>query len=245
MVLLYIGGGVFLTLNQRALLYFPTPRVDHSWTTEVFENEGERIEVIVLNPGQDRALLYFGGNGESVARTARQFQGLQSDRTVYLVNYRGYGGSSGSPSETGLMSDGKSIYESLAARHSGISLIGRSLGTGIACALAAEKDIDSLILVAPYDSIASRAAARFPIYPVRWLLDDKFDSMSRAAEIKAPTIVLMAENDEVIPRSATIALFDALSPRVLSSAVLDGTSHNTLSNHPLYFRYIQAHLAAY
>lgn len=242
-VLLYLGGGIFLTLNQRSMLYFPTPPVDHPFETEEFENEAERISVIVLNPGRERAVLYFGGNGESIARTAAQYQSLQSDRTIYLVNYRGYGRSTGSPSEAGLKSDARVIYNTLVSRHTGISLIGRSLGTGIASALATDTGVESLILVSPFDSIVNRAAARFPLYPVHWLLEDHFDSMSHAADIEAPTLVLMAEFDEVIPRSATVALFEALSSRTLASAVLDDTNHNTLSNHRLYLRYIEEHLA--
>ncbi|MFT7219628.1 MAG: pimeloyl-ACP methyl ester carboxylesterase [Candidatus Azotimanducaceae bacterium] len=250
--LLYLAGGLMLVLNQRYLLYFPTPPIDHGLPTEFFEHAGERISVIVVNsgraspghasPDRKRVMLYFGGNGESVAQPALQFQSLDMDASFYFVNYRGYGRSTGTPSEGALFEDARFIYESLAARHGDVAVMGRSLGSGVAVMLASEYNPSHLILVSPYDSIVNVAAARFPIYPINGLIQDRYDSIARASEISAPTIVIMAETDRVVPRGHSLALFDALSPERLSSATLDGSNHNTISRHPRYLAIVRNHL---
>jgi len=249
---LYLAGGLMLVLNQRNLLYFPTPAIVHGLPIEFFEHAGERISVIVVNPGRarpgrarpdrDRAVLYFGGNGESAAQTALQFQSMEMDASFYFVNYRGYGGSTGTPSESALFEDARFIYESLAARHDDIAVMGRSLGSGVAVMLASEYKPSHLILVSPFDSIVNVAAARFPIYPIHWLIQDRYDSIQRATGVSAPTSVIMAETDRVVPRVHTLALFDALVPERLISVILDGSNHNNVSRHPLYLEAVRDHL---
>lgn len=259
---LYLAGGLMLVLNQRNLLYFPTPPIVHGLPIEFFEHAGERISVIVVNPTharpgharpgrarpsrarpyRDLAVLYFGGNGESAAQTALQFQSLELDACFYFVNYRGYGGSTGTPSESALFEDARFIYESLAARHDDIAVMGRSLGSGVAVMLASEYKPSHLILVSPFDSIVNVAAARFPIYPIHWLIQDRYDSIQRASGISAPTSVIIAETDRVVPRVHTLALFDALVPERLISVTLDGSNHNNVSRHPLYLEAVRDHL---
>lgn len=196
---LYTVGGMSLYLLQRNLMYFPSEKINHSLPVEHFSVENEKIKVLVINKGMAKAVIYFGGNAETVARNARSYTDLFPDYTIYLVNYRGYGGSTGSPTEAALYADAKAIYDSIQDRHQQISIIGRSLGTGVATYLASVRAVDRMILVTPYDSIEEVAYGRYPIYPILFLLTDKYDSAARVRDISAKTLIILAEHDVVIP----------------------------------------------
>ena len=132
----YFSIGVLLYFGQRSFLYFPSPVVNHDFETLVFNNSGESINVIVGNKEKQKAILYFGGNAESVVYNMPIFTNIFQDHTIYLVNYRGYGGSSGSPKEKDIFADASIIFEAIKKKHSEVSVIGRSLGSGIATFLA-------------------------------------------------------------------------------------------------------------
>jgi len=91
----YVGIGIFLYINQRKLLYFPTPDKETVYAHMTIRNDGESIRVIVLNKGNDDAILYFGGNAESIVRSADEIAKEFPKHTVYLLEYRGYGRSTG------------------------------------------------------------------------------------------------------------------------------------------------------
>src|SRR5207248_5831521 len=103
------------------------------------------------------------------------------------LSYRGYAGSSGRPSEQGLLRDAAAAYAFATARYSADSIVGRgfSLGTGVAVALASEQPVGKLILEAPYTSPADVAASAFPIFPVRLVMKDPFHSDQRIARVRA------------------------------------------------------------
>ena len=92
-----------------------------------------------------------------------------------------------------------------------------------------------LVLVTPYDSLQDLAAAQFPFFPVRWLLTDKYESGRYAPLVTAPTTIVAAERDEVIPRSSTDRLHARFALGVAKFIVLPGTGHNTISGNPLYW----------
>ena len=104
-LLIYLIAGAVLFFFQRKLLYFPTSKITHGYDTLTLENKNETLEVIVLNAERNRALLYFGGNAEAVVYNAEDFLTAFPLYTVYLLNYRGYGGSSGQPTEAGIFAD--------------------------------------------------------------------------------------------------------------------------------------------
>ena len=109
----YIGMGLFLYINQRDFLYFPTPDISTPYKKMTLQNEGASINILVLNEGHENAILYFGGNAESMAESsdyiAQQFPAF----TVYLMDYRGYGGSTGEATEKGLYSDALKLYDTI------------------------------------------------------------------------------------------------------------------------------------
>lgn len=202
----YVSVGAALFMAQRNFIYFPTEPVEHGEDVIGFEHEGATLDVIRLNSGHASALLYFGGNAEEVAYNAPEFGRAFPEHTVYLVNYRGYGGSTGKPSEAALFADAVHVHDQLAGTHDTISVVGRSLGSGVATFLAANREVDKLVLVTPFDSILRVAQARFPIFPLSVLLMDQFDSASRAHQVTADVLIVIAENDEIISARAELQL---------------------------------------
>lgn len=231
-LLIYLIAAASLYVFQRKLLYFPTPPVAHGLQVEWLQQGDQRLEVQVLNPGLPNAVLYFGGNAEVVSDNAELFSGIFTDTSVYLLSYRGYGGSSGEPSEQALFEDAIALYDHVAPQHQDISLAGRSLGSGVAVYLAAHRPVERMALVTPYDSIASVAQTHYPYFPVRLLIKDTFDSVSRASDLSAQVLVILAESDEVIPRAHSEELIAALDNAQLWIA--EGTGHNSVGNHVEY-----------
>ena len=239
-VLIYFLVGVMLFSSQRKFLYFPTEKIPHSFDQEIIFSGNETIEVIVLNKGKKDALLYFGGNAEPVIYNAADFLKAFPFHTVYLFNYRGYGGSSGQPTEKGIYSDALIVFDRVEKRHSKISVIGRSLGSGVATYLASERSIEKLALITPFDSIKNVAQSKFFIYPMFLLLKDKYDSFSRVKHIKAATIAIVAENDNVIPNKRSFRLINEFPSDQITVKIITGSGHNDLSEKPEYYNYLKA-----
>ncbi len=247
-VIAYLFFAGLLYFKQHSLLYFPTPKVPHDYDEMIFSHQGEDLNIIVLNKGNKKAILYFGGNSEPVAINADKFAKIFPNHTVYLVNYRGYGGSTGTPGEKENYADANAIFEYLKLQYSDISVMGRSLGSGVATYLASIKDIAKLVLITPYDSIQSVAQARFPIHPMSLLLKDKYNSARKAHSVKAETLILIAENDETIKLERTHGLIQAfaksqaakISPII--SKTIKGAGHNTILESDKYYHALKEFL---
>ncbi|WP_227992505.1 MULTISPECIES: alpha/beta hydrolase [Shewanella] len=255
-IVTYVGLGVMLYLMQRSFIYFPTGAVEHRFGDMTFENDGASTTSIVLNKGQDKAIIYFGGNAENVAFTAPEFEQAfeptllepelseleSSPYSVYLVNYRGYGGSEGSPSEAALLSDALALYDRLVLTHESVFVIGRSLGSGVATYIASERPLKKLVLVTPFDSIQSIAQKQFPFYPMSILLKDKFNSVERAGSIYSDTLILVAEDDKVVRRIHTDKLIESLVNRAPEVVLIEGAGHNDISQYSAYYQSISVFL---
>lgn len=230
---LYLVLCALLFAFQRSLIYMPQP----GGGAPSFElASGDARLRITARPldGPD-AVIYFGGNAESVDWSLPELQAAFPKSALYLMNYRGYGGSSGQPSEAALFADALALYDHVQAKHARIVVVGRSLGSGVATWLASQRPaVQRLVLVTPYDSIGRIAARQFAWVPVSLLLRDHFDSASRAPGIHVPTLVLAAEHDEVIPRASTEALLARFPAGVANFKVLPGTGHNSIGSHPGY-----------
>ena len=231
----YLLIAVLLFVFQRAFLYFPTAKLAHTFTIVQFLNEEERVEVLVLNERQENAILYFGGNAESVVHSSPDFATAFPAHTVYLVNYRGYAGSSGKPTEKAFYADAQHIYDIIEKRHANVSVIGRSLGSGVATFLAATREIHRMALITPYDSIQRIAQDRFPIYPISILLKDKYNSVDRINAIESKTLVILAEHDNVIPLKYSVRLIEAFPQQQITVKTILGAGHNDLSDTDEYY----------
>lgn len=239
----YLGICAALFLLQRRLLYFPRPSAcDCDGVMVRLPVEGQRILVCSRPREGSRALIYFGGNAEDVSCNMPGFSAALPDRAIYLLNYRGYGGSSGKPSERSLFEDGLTLYDDVHAKHSEIEVIGRSLGSGIAAYVASCRPVSKLVLVTPYNSIRELAASEFRWFPVRWLLLDKYESWRFAPRVNSPTLIIAAEHDEVVPRASTDALRSHFKSGLASMIVLPNTGHNTISDSPEYLPLIKGPL---
>jgi pimeloyl-ACP methyl ester carboxylesterase len=225
----YLGLCVLLFLLQRSLIYFPQPRsIGSGATTLTLAVEGAQVLVTTRPHDGPNALVYFGGNADDVTWSLPDLGAAFPDHALYLMHYRGYGGSSGTPTEAALFADAVALFDTVRAGHEHIVVIGRSLGSGIAVHLASVRPVARLVLVTPYSSLQDIAARQFPLFPVRWLLRDKYESWRYAAHVTAPTLLVAAEHDEVIPRSSTESLHQSFRAGVASLKIIAAASHNTI-----------------
>src|ERR1043165_771408 len=208
----YAGGLALLYFAQRAML-FPIPETrrtspqaagfpqaeEHLLQT----SDGEQIIAWHVTPRAGKpVVIFFHGNGDILAWRAPWFAKLIADGTgLVAISFRGYAGSSGSPSEAGLLSDAEAAYGFAAQRYPPERIVswGYSLGTGPAVARAARHRVAALILEAPYTSIADVAAAAFPFAPVRWFVRDPFHSDQRIADVTCPVLIMHGGRDTTIP----------------------------------------------
>lgn len=232
---LYAGLCLLLFLTQRSQVYFPVPASAAPGATSMHVVvPGAQLKIWAVERPSQAALLYFGGNAEDVGASIGRFAERLPGHSLYFVNYRGYGGSTGNPSEHALVHDAIALYDQLRTRHTEIHVVGRSLGSGVAVQLASKRQVGRLALVTPFDSLVAVARHHFGWLPVGLLMLDRFDSAGRAPSVVAETLVVIAEADEIIPRARSDALVAAFRapPRVL---VLAGARHNGIDLDPHYF----------
>lgn len=239
----YLGGVIVLFFAQRAFV-FPIPQTlrtapaaagfpeaeEHVLTTE----DGEKVIVwhVPARPGH-AVVMHFPGNGDYLAGLVDRFRDITSDGTgLVALSYRGYAGSSGRPSEQGLLRDAAAAYAFAAARYQPDRIVvwGFSLGSGVAIALAAVQTVGKLILEAPYTSITDIAAAVIPIMPLRWVMRDQFRSDERIARVTAPLLIMHGARDATIPISFGERLF-ALAHEPKQFVRFPDGGHNDLDNH--------------
>ena len=234
LVLAYAGAAAYLEVAQRSFLYFPQgTHVDPAQTNYALKRGAVTLRGWVVNPGQGRALIYFGGNGDAVQNMREDYARWAAGRTVYLVAYRGYGASDGTPTEAALFSDALAIYDDVRTRQQDIAVVGRSLGSGVATWLAAQRPVQKLVLVTPFDSIARVAQGRFPIFPAGLMLKDKYESWRYAPQVRCPVLVLEAQNDGIVPADSTAHLLEKFSPAP-KFIEIDHVGHNNIIRDPVY-----------
>ena len=238
----YAGLAALMYVFQRALMYFPdrarTPPaaagLPQAQEVPLTSADGERLVAWFIAPQNDKPLVvYFHGNGGALNLRAKRFGKLTADGAGLLgLSYRGYGGSSGSPSEAGLIADARAAYDYAAARVPAerIVLFGESLGTAVAVALAAEKPIGALILDAPFTSAAEVGAAAYWFLPVRYVMKDTFRSDQRIAKVRAPLLVMHGERDTIIAIRYAEALFKLANDPKEFVRYAEG-SHSDLDDH--------------
>jgi uncharacterized protein len=237
---IYLALCVLLYLFQDRLLYIPPAQQERPGGRVLRLPSGEAtLRIWQLHTHARDALIYFGGNAERVAANLPDFDKTFPDRAIYLVNYRSYDGSTGRPSEAALIGDAELIYDWVANRHRHVAVMGRSLGSGIAAALSSTRPVERLVLVTPYDTIANVAADHFWWLPVRWLINDDYDSLPRVAKVQAPALVVIAEHDEVISRARSNALLAAIPASYRHSIVIEDATHNDLDAFVEYLRSVE------
>jgi len=235
LLLFYVLCSLTFCALQRKFLYFPQPARHMFGEANIhFDIEGEQLNGWVLNDGQARALIYYGGNAENIEDNIPFFDAVLPGYSVYLIPYRGYGDNTGAPTEQALYSDAVHIYQQIKGKHESISLMGRSLGSGVATYVAANRQVDKLVLVTPFDSIENVAKDIYWMLPVSLFIKDKFHSLSRVKDITAKTYIFIAENDQVISRTRTEQLVAQFGEQLVEVIVVSGAGHNTISQYSTY-----------
>lgn len=220
---------------QRRLIYLPSQAVPHppegveevSYTTE----DGLELDGwLVLAADPRGAVLVFPGNaGNRAARLplGRALTGLGF--TTLLVDYRGYGGNPGSPSEEGLARDARAALSYLGERYGfdsdRIAYFGESLGSGVAVQLAQDEPPAALILRSPFPSLGDVGSVHYPVLPVSLLLRDRFDNAEKLPGVEAPLLVIAGSADRIVPTRLSRNLYEmAKEPKEL--VIVDGADHN-------------------
>jgi esterase/lipase len=243
LVLLYFMVGGLLYLLQDKLLYHPSEAVEHDHTEKIIESDGLELKVVVLNEGKEKGILYFGGNGESVVNSAKQRAENFSDYTVYLVNYRGYGGNDGKPSKEGLYADALVAYDTFKKEHKELYLMGRSLGSSVASYVASQREVKKIVMITPFDSLVNVAQSKYPMYPIDWILKDKYDNVENLSGAKnTEVLIMMADADKIVPNERTMVLVEALDRSRTELEVIKGFVHNNLQKSEGYYSKINTFL---
>jgi fermentation-respiration switch protein FrsA (DUF1100 family) len=196
---------------QRSLMYFPerlhTPPamagLPEAQEVALDTKDGERVIVWHVPPrGEKPVVLYFHGNGGALRNRVARFHALIADGNgLIALSYRGYGGSTGRPTEAGLIADAEAAY-AFAAKHypaERIVLWGESLGSGVAVALGARHRVGRIVLEGSFTSAADVGAHAYRFLPVRLLMKDQFRSDLRVATVTAPLLFLHGGRDWVVP----------------------------------------------
>lgn len=245
LALAYLGLCALLHSQQRSLIYFPqATRADAARTDIAIARPDAVLRGWVVNPGRSDAIVYYGGNGESIELYRDAYREWFPDTTVYLVAYRGYGASDGEPGEAAFFGDALAVFDEAATRHPDgrVDVIGRSLGSGVASYVASQRKVARLALVTPFDSLARVAQAHYPVFPVRWLLRDRYESFRHLPRHYGELLVLRAGRDEVIPVRSTDRLIAAF-PRRAQVVDFPDDDHNSLSNQARYWASLRDFLA--
>ncbi|MEM6462192.1 MAG: alpha/beta hydrolase [Pseudomonadota bacterium] len=234
----YIAAASLMYVFQRDLLFRSSgvltgPQehgLDNVYAETVAMRDGTSVTVWRSSPSDEAAptVLYFHGNGGNLAGRARRFQSIiDNGFGLYAPTYRGYPGAGGQPSEAAIVSDALEHFDRASENSSAIVVHGESLGTGVAVAVAAERDARAVVLEAPYTAALDIAAQAYPWLPVSLLMRDPFLSRSRIGDVDEPLLIVHGSADATIPLSHGQALYDiANEPKHL--VVYEGAGHTQL-----------------
>ena len=254
-VLAYVAIAGFMYVQQRSFQYFPARAGTPPQALGLSGVAEERVktldgETIVLwyspaRPGKP-TVLFFHGNGGEISGRHERFAYLQSQGLgAMFVSYRGYGASTGSISEQGLITDALTAYDVLRAKGVAadeIMLLGESLGTGVAIQLAVQKPVAAVALEAPYTATVDIAADIYWWLPVRLLMKDQFRSRDYIGRVKVPLLIQHGDADRVVPFAQGRGLF-AMANEPKQMVVIPGGTHDIILDHDVWAREVAFFLA--
>lgn len=231
---------------QRKLMYFPdTERVSPAAAGLAGVEErvlatpdGEHVVAWYgrARPGQPTILYFHGNGGNLMNRAERMRVYMDRGRGVFMMSYRGYGGSTGTPSEKANVADAELAYRALLGEGlspSQIVLYGESLGSGVVAQLAAGKRVAGVVLEAPYTAAVDVGALRYPFLPVRQLMIDRYETMRFIGRLTAPLLVIHGGRDGIVPVEMGRSVFEA-APEPKRLVIFPEAGH---SDHHLFGSY--------
>jgi fermentation-respiration switch protein FrsA (DUF1100 family) len=250
-IVAYAAVALGMYVSQRKLQYHPENKC---LTPESVGIIGAGVETLTTADGEKIILwhapakagmptiLYFHGNAGEIGDRPLRFNYYYSRGFgVAYLSYRGFGGSSGSPNEAGLLADASAAYDWLIAKGVGpgrIALLGESLGSGVAVQLAAKREVGAVALEAPYTSTVEVAAHLYWWLPVHALMKDQFKSIDFIAAVVAPLLIIHGEEDRLVPVEFGRRLFAAADqPKELD--VVTGFGHEVLFEETTWAREVE------
>jgi pimeloyl-ACP methyl ester carboxylesterase len=258
----YGSSGTLLDPLEERLLFSPRP-VDKQSLRALFASQRSIEEVSIVTPDgvtlrgwlkrpnvrpgkRFPLVIVYGGVRREVSDFVPRAQ-APGNWGWLVVNYRGFGLSEGAPSEQHVLEDAKLIYDWAAARPdvdgANIVVLGRSLGTYVAVAVAAARHARAAILATPFDSFVALGEKRFPSLPVEWLVGGRYDSAALAPRILVPALFLLAENDDVTPMENGRALASVWGG-ITQTVLLRGASHFGIERRDDFWRSVAAYLGS-
>jgi pimeloyl-ACP methyl ester carboxylesterase len=250
--LVVVGFPLLMYLAQDSLIFHPQPLQEvqriavskRSSAESVFIDaaDGTRLHAWHVRGKEQGSplVIYFGGNAEEVSWMLDEAVRRTPGVGWLLVDYRGYGSSGGSPSESALVADALRWFDHVNTSEK-VYVFGRSLGSGVAVQLAAHRPLSGVILVAPFDSLVEVGKRHYPFLPVGWMLKHRFDSVAIAPAIKAPLLSIVAMDDEIIPAEHAKRLYEAWGGEKRWVG-LQGAGHNSTDSASNYWSSIVAFL---
>ena len=252
-VAIVVGIPAVAWLAQDHLLFFPQPLTStahlpvRTSALEVVAADGAHLRgwIVTGSATPAPAVIYFGGNAEEISWTLADAR-WPREWSIVGLNYRGYGASDGKPGERELTADALAIYDAIARRDDvdprRIVVFGRSLGTGVAAHLAAQRGVAGAILVSPYDSMVAIGRTHYPWLPVSVLLRHRFEASADAKRDTMPLLAIVGTADSIIPLERSRALYDAWAGPKTWLAIA-GADHNDLGATEELWRGVAAFLA--
>jgi pimeloyl-ACP methyl ester carboxylesterase len=247
-----IGFPLLMYFAQDSLIFYPQrlPEAQRASLAQraavqsLFINaaDGTRLHAWLVRGMQDSTLvMYFGGNAEEVSWMVDEAARRTPQVSWLLVDYRGYGASEGSPGEAVLVADALRWYENSATGYKSVYVFGRSLGSGVAVQLAAQRPVAGVVLVTPFDSLVEVGKRHYPFLPVSWMLKHRFDSAALAPKMTMPLLCIAATQDDIVPAEHAKRLYDVWGgPK--RWVALDGAGHNSTDGATNYWTSIVAFL---
>lgn len=232
--LIYMGVLVLAYVNQRRLQYFPTHRDANAKGGQGFvpwnDEKGNFLGYVRSADKPKRAILFFHGNGgEALDRSWVSEIDPEEQMVILLVEYPGYGAMKGQPKESALYEVAVNAWETATRRWKvPVTVMGESLGSGVATYLAKQKKVDRLALIAPLSSAADVAALHYSFLPVRLLIRDRFPTENHVKELQVPLHIVHGTMDDVVPIELGKKVLNAHSGNSKAMSEIPGYGHNNI-----------------
>ncbi|MFC1748290.1 alpha/beta hydrolase [Pseudomonadota bacterium] len=229
--MIYVGLGVVLFVFQKNYIYYPDDQDFESCVGfEDFEKRVENGTRFYYLPKSDKVLVYFHGNAGSACDRSfmqREFEGLGYG--LIFVEYAGYSNDEKNPSKDLLLKDVQNVASFIEDEdYEDVVVIGTSLGSGLASYMTTIIDVDKLVLISSFDSTASVAASYYPVYPIKYLLRENYESSVWLKEFRGDVLIIHGEQDEMIDPKFSEKLFKDIHSKKVRRVLIPGKGHNDI-----------------